>query len=389
MTTALAKPSTAAGYRPRPAVALFENQLKALPDHQSSAVRERFFTASLAAALDSSLALRRRFVALLVGGAKWRSHVIGKASIDVELEVYEQSNEDSRYFLDLVLTINGEERIAVEVKLDAPEGVDTEGRRQLERYLRLSTVSAVAFVTASLTSVADRVVKRRDGRYLMPRNARGEATRTHFLWSDFYADVRAVAGSRTANPLVIALLGLFDRRGLQPAHPLVGELGGRTPFSQASPTIQSNRTHLQAVMQQVQADMVERGWSKHSMVRNNGTFYLYPPEVDDRQWQVWLSSTHTPGVFRVWFDLDHPTEQTAIAAHLERFLAPKLYELFGWDVMPTVLTPSQSRHAAVDVWLPYAALLRGLRTRSAVAPRVSAALGAVLDLADRAWRKLP
>lgn len=370
--------------RQSPARALFHNQLKALPDHQTSAVRERFFTASLAGALDSSLALRRRFVSRLVGGASWRGHTISRAEIAVDLEVPETGggrDTGDRYWLDLVLTINGQERVAVEVKLDASEGVDSEGRRQLDRYLRLKTVGGVAFVTAALTEVAASAWKQREGKYLVPRSADRACLRRHFLWSDFYPDVTAVAKIRNPNPLVVALLGLLDRRGLQSAHKLIGDLGGRTPFDQASPQIRENRLQLQKAMQGVQRALSDGGrWQAKSKVRNNGSFFLYPPDGAPGAQEINVSSIPVPGVVQVWINLDSAAVCEALTLRLERKLGSILTKAFHGEVSPTVLTPPRAMYHAVTVWLPYAAMLRGVRNAAGVEPRITTALRAVFDI---------
>ena len=73
-------------------------------------------------------------------------------------------------------------------------------------------------VSADYQSVTREVLRAR--RYVKPPTGQ-----SHFLWADFYpllqkSEARGVS-------VASATRGLFDRLGLQPAHPLIGELRTR------------------------------------------------------------------------------------------------------------------------------------------------------------------
>lgn len=115
---------------------------------------------------------------------------------------------------DLVLRA-GKELVAVEHKLGAAQGRD-----QLIRYLALpkAEASRVALVTSDYQTVHKKVIA--SARYLRPSSGQD-----HFLWADFYPILRR--SEARGNEVATATRGLFDQLGLQPPHPLVGELSSR------------------------------------------------------------------------------------------------------------------------------------------------------------------
>lgn len=112
---------------------------------------------------------------------------------------------------DLVLK-SGRLKIAVEHKLEA-----VQGRDQLLRYLSLpkNEVTHVAFIASDYQTVPSAVVSNK--RFLRPSSGQ-----PHFVWADVYPLLER--SKRRGVEVAIATCGLFDRLGLQPAHPLIGFL---------------------------------------------------------------------------------------------------------------------------------------------------------------------
>lgn len=363
---------------------LFVNQLKNIPGHDTPDVRETFFTASLAGTLQSSIALRRRFVEILVGGRAWEGYRIGQADIDVTTEERHTSRGDACRF-DLLLAINGTHKIAIEAKLDAPEGVDERGRRQVDRYLKLKSIDHVAYVTAAETEPSG-YAKRQEktGRYLVPRD-KGQLVRWHFLWSDFYSAVRVLAQSPRPNPLVLALLGLLDNRRLQPQHKLVGHLGARVKHADLPDAVKKNRARIQTALEALRGQLPV-GWELRE-VHRNGFAYLGGPASSD--WTAALFTRDTPGNLRIRINVKSEAERIALEKRLSGVLAKELHGSFGRNFAPNVRVPKKSRHDAVDIYIPFRAILQGLRKNDRIADRLARVVNTTLLTARRVARRLP
>jgi hypothetical protein len=122
---------------------------------------------------------------------------------------------EQRSVPDMLLTLDDGRRVACEHKIQAPETVldveEGEPSEQLERYLRLPDVAALAYFRATLKTPADDVLAH--PRYLRP------ATAAHFLWSDLYA-----ALAQGDQPISSWLCEGFERLGFIPFLPHVGDL---------------------------------------------------------------------------------------------------------------------------------------------------------------------
>lgn len=363
--------------RESPLQSLFINQLKALPQHDQLMVRENFLTACFAGTLLSSLSLRRRVTRIFVGKDRWKGTRISRAVIDVLIQQTETAPRRSarhHYRLDLVLVVNHHYRIAVEIKLYAAEGVDESGKRQLDHYLRLAHIDAVAYLTATVISISARAA--RHSHYLMPRDRHGGSTRSHFLWSDLYPVISALSFGRHAAPLVGALRGFLEWLGLRPVHPLIGELGGTVAFTEVAPNVRRNRERIQAAMGQVQRVMREARWET-AEVRNNGTLYTWPSIWPSPVYRFWLSPGILPGSFRIWLELSTVKVRTALETKLAPALTASLKERFGRDLFPVVRTVRErTRRPSIDIRLPYQTLLAGLRAPEGVGHRLAAAVDA-------------
>lgn len=116
---------------------------------------------------------------------------------------------------DLLLRLADGRCVACEHKLDAAEtsqkSNDGAALLQLERYLNLPGVDAVAYFRTSLKPPADEVLKH--PRYLRPADA------PHYLWRDLYEPLGV-----GDHPICSWLLDGFERLGFTPPHPHVGAL---------------------------------------------------------------------------------------------------------------------------------------------------------------------
>ena len=123
---------------------------------------------------------------------------------------------EQRSYPDMLLTLADGRRVACEHKLEAPETIlpdaaEGEPSAQLERYLRLPDVAALAYFRATLRPPADHVLAHE--RYLRPAGA------AHFLWADLYH-----ALLRAGQPTGRWLREGFERLGFVPGVPHVGTL---------------------------------------------------------------------------------------------------------------------------------------------------------------------
>jgi hypothetical protein len=372
---------------------IFISQLRALPDHEKHAVRENFLTACFVAALAASPALRRRTVVRLVGGATWKRHRLSASSILVGAQVrHERPRQggERTSIIDLVFEVNGRHRIGVEVKLGAPEGVDSDGRKQLERYLALPELDAVAYLTRDETGVPPTVLAAasRRGRYLVPRGASGQMLRQHFLWGDVYGDVEVLTRGRNASPVVIALEKLLADLGVQPVHPLIGDLGGGQTIVEVPAAVRENRIRLQEAMLGVR-DNLGNGWeTTENGPRTNGTLYLW--REDDAApglYRVRVSFGHTPGLMRFSVEAAQREAGRALRAKLVHSVLGGIDDDFGRELHPVVYYPTKTMRPTVDISIPLLTLLAGVRTHAGVSTRLSLATNMITLAIQRALRR--
>lgn len=372
---------------------LFISQLRALPDHEKRAVRENFLTACFAGALAASTALRRRTAARLVGGATWKGHRLSASSILVGTQVRHErprQGDERTSIIDLELEVNGRHRIGVEVKLAAPEGVDPDGRRQLERYLALPELDAVAYLTRDETGVPPSVLASasRRGRYLVPRGTDGRMLRQHFLWADVLLDVEVLSRGRHASPFLTALKKLLEDMEVQPVHPLVGDLGGGRAITQVPRAVQANRKQLQEAMLVVR-DKLGTGWkSTTGGPRSNGTLFTW--REDDTVaglYRIRATFGHTPGLMRFSVEAANVRAGRLLRARLLREVLWGIDKEFGRKLHPVVHFPTKTQSPTVDVSIPLRTLLAGVSTAAGVGPRLSRGMEVITEATQRALRR--
>lgn len=369
---------------------LFINQLKALPDHETRAVRENFLTASFIGVLGSSLPLRRRIVRCLVGSDRWNGEKVSQAKITARRpagELVGTRFDPDRCHIDLELLINERSRIGVEIKLHASEGVDAMGRRQLDRYLRNKSFHGVAYLTPATADISITAWKQRDRRYLVPRDAHGTPLRRHFLWSDLYDAVDELASGRHAQPLIVALREFLKSLGIRPFHPLIGDLGGRLSYADAPTLMRRDRDRMSEAMTETQDTMESLGW-ECAPPRNNATFYTWPATLSDPIYQIWVSPGLLPGVVRIWVDFKKKRRSAAIDARFPDVVSESLKKEFGRDLFPVVRPVLENtKRRSIDVQIPYQALLAGLRTQDKIGERVAQAVCVVAKAASRVAKR--
>jgi hypothetical protein len=372
---------------------IFVSQLRALPDHETREVRENFLTACFAGALASSIALRRRTVARFVGAATWKGHRLSAAAILVGAQIRHdrsRQGDERTSIIDLVLEVNGRHRIGVEVKLAAPEGVDPDGRRQLERYLALPELDAVVYLTRDETGVPPSVLAAAStrGRYLVPRGTGGRMLRQHFLWADVYADVDELSRGRHASPVVIALKNLLEYLQVQPVHPLIGDLGGGQTITEVPPVVRKNRERLQEAMRVVRDELGDGWLSTPDGPRNNGTLYTWrEDEAAPGLNRLRATFGHTPGLMRISVEAENTRAGQILRAKLLDEVRKGIHEEFGRDLHPVAHYPMKTKRPTVDVSIPLRTLLTGVKSEKGVGPRLSQALNVISQASARALRR--
>lgn len=248
---------------------------------------------------------------------------------------------------DLVLQA-GREHVAIEHKIDAPQGRD-----QLVRYLSLprTEVTRVALVASDYQKVSDAAVINR--RYIKPTSGH-----SHFLWADFYPLLKQ-SESRGCE-VAAATRGLFDRLGFQPAHPLIGDLRTRDPDLRVRLD-----ARLYAAWQPLLKTLQKEWEFADSCIRKDrkSEIYIWGGKTDELG-EVWLDPFSNPGSLRIRLKSDARTKRDLIVERLEegRRLIPRGRYL-RWQANPQ--TPyKQHFRWHVDARIPWRYLLAGADRRT-------------------------
>lgn len=269
--------------------------------------------------------------------------------------------------LDMLVT-RGLFLIGVEHKIFAPQG-DT----QLPKYLSLPRVdiSHIALVTGDYQSVADSVLESR--KYVQPG---GNAQ--HFLWSDFYALIEAseARGYEVAKATRI----LFDNLGLQPAHPLIGDL--RTVDLERR--LQLDKKLKRALLPLIDS-LRKRKWGwVGSSIRNDRQSEIYVLDgPSDLLTEVWLSPMRSPSSLCVRLKTTSVIKRSRI---LESLLHSGIGPQSGWMSVEPVRLQNSARgnHWAVDIRAPWKRLLKRVSSRASLETALERFVVGVMRAADQA-----
>ncbi|MBK8540429.1 MAG: hypothetical protein IPL60_10530 [Ardenticatenia bacterium] len=172
--------------------------------------REDHLTCFVAAALESDSLFRAAYERSVLEPLTVSGRAPSIASVSIQVAF-----ADHRSQPDMELNLSDGRRVICEHKIDATETMqlteDGVTSLQLERYLALPGVDAVAYFRSSLKPPADAVLDH--PKYLRPTAA------PHFLWRDLYRPL--VAGDQ---PISAWLRDGFERLGFTPPLPHIGEL---------------------------------------------------------------------------------------------------------------------------------------------------------------------
>jgi hypothetical protein len=304
--------------------------------------REDFITECFAAVLRADSRARREYWRLLLHGVACNA-VTRRASPSIETQ---QSSKNGSARFDLVVA-SGRVRVAVEHKLTAAQGPN-----QLTRYMRLPRreVTHVALVAADYQGIAANV--RRHRRYICP-----SSNKNHFLWADFYPLVARSA--RRGSSVARDTRHLMDDLGLQPAHPLIGDLRTRDPGIQAKRDKQLYRAWGPL------RKALSRRWTAESSLRRVTTptrwseiYIVDGPKGEDLR-VVWIDPFSNPGSLRIRLKSDRRAKRDAMLMRLERRRAKIPYGDYV-DFAPVRLgTSAHGTHWAIEARIPWRVLLRG------------------------------
>jgi hypothetical protein len=333
---------------------LFVNLLRRTPDHDDVTVRENFLTEAIAGLLAEDRVFARDFTALLFSGGSRRRPRSRLVGIATQRSHYGSATEP-RSQIDLQLEF-ANFTVAVEVKIGAPEGKTSNGRRQLESHCRLKTVDAVTMISGYLQGGDFGSL---GTKYLVPANGRG-----YFLWADVYPLLLAGAKRRGAPALHRAALGLFEYLNFEPHHKSVGDLND--PDAEAR---HANRARFRAYWAETYS-MLDSLGANPSPPRSSCEMLTY--NLDRRAWKIWLDPRHVPGSLRVWFNLHRKSDVPRVISDLRR--AAKSTRVI-------VFAPKESTWPAVDLRIPFQVLFprkaaegsRGQRIARVLRPLIEAA----------------
>jgi hypothetical protein len=298
----------------------------------------------------------------------WRivSHTLSPATQKASLrEIHTQCRlGEGSCRCDMVI-VGGRERIAVEHKLTAPQG-----KGQLGKYLSLprKEVTRVMLVSADYQTVSSEVLRER--RYVKPPTGQ-----SHFLWADFYpllqkSEARGVA-------VASATRGLFDRLGLQPAHPLIGELRTRDT---------ERRVRLDAQLHSAWQPLLtslEKRWSYvDSSIREDRRSEIYVEEGKGELLRVvWLDPFSSPGSLRIRLKTSSRAKRALLLDRLERDRSKILHGRSIAVSVPGGLVYDQRYPYIVELRIPWRALL-GTSTRSSMPVRLKKFVLSLIAVAD-------
>lgn len=175
-----------------------------------TAEREDHLTEFLAAALQLVPSFRDSYLRLVLGPASSSD----RSPLEIAQVETQVNYKGTTCCPDMILHLSNGRIIACEHKLDAVEtvGPARDSRGQLERYLDLP-IDGLLYFRTCWKAPSEAVL--RHPKYLHPSH------RDHFLWRDLYPLL-----AQSEDPFLAWLREGFERLGLTPPHPSVGEMSG-------------------------------------------------------------------------------------------------------------------------------------------------------------------
>lgn len=318
--------------------------------------KEDFLTEVFANLLQTDARLSRAFVKRLLPNRK------SDAPVTI---VTQHSLRAWKSRPDMLVTTGGL-RIAVEHKLDAPEGSG-----QLSKYLTLPRrqVSRVALISADYRRLAPEILKH-------PRYVRPADGQSHFLWTDIWPLIQLACRLQVAG--AHAARRLFSELGIQPAHRLVPNLNDPDPKR----ALQNDRA-LSKLWQPTRRALEQRGMECVSSIRTtrSSEVYVYPPDSSPIG-VVWLNPFASPSTLLVRLRMADRKTRDLLLSRLEsrRHLIPV-------GPLLSMVPGKRKAHSdrwAVDVRVPWHLLLASCKNRIAMSRALKRLVLRIIDAAARA-----
>jgi len=304
--------------------------------------KEDFFTECLAATMREDPSLARMFLRRMCG-SEMAGVKIRDSSIDIATQVPFPGS-----CIDMIFKINNTVSIGVENKLWSPEG-----ENQLSKYLKLP-LEALGFITGYHCRVSPGVVE--NPRYLKPGNGRD-----HFMWQDFYDDVRKCAEEKPYPSLAHSLQGLFEHLGFEPPHAEIGDL-----LDPDEDVAKRNRRNFAKLWESTRQRLMERGWK--SITRGSiAELYVQDGSAERLRW-AWLDPMWQRGSLRIRLNFHRGVVPRDIMGLLEasrNSLCPDM------EVIVTTARRGKERVEVLEVLVPMRKLFADLSDAESISQRLS------------------
>lgn len=311
---------------------------------------EDFFTECLAATLREDLSLARASLETICG-PEVEGVRIADSRIDIDTQVQFRGS-----CIDMVFNLDNNISVGVENKLWSPEGPG-----QLSRYLKLP-LDALAFVTGYYATVSPTVLE--NPRYLKPAKRRD-----HFMWQDFYEDLRIHAERGPRPCLTDSLLGLFEHLGFAPPHPEIDDLHPDEDVDG------QDKRNFAKLWEPTRQGLRERGWKT---IRPSYIAELYVEQGSSKRLEwAYLDPIWQRGSLRIGLTFQEDVDLSEMASLLE-----ESKEILHPD-MEVVIAKRHRKEGlidVVDVLVPMTKLFEGLTHAESIAQRLSDYTLAVFDI---------
>lgn len=317
--------------------------------------KEDFLTEVFANLLRADHRLSRAFLKLLL--PRWHSEAAVTVVTQHSLHAWKARPD--------MLVSTGALRLAVEHKLDAPQGVG-----QLKKYLSLphQRASRVALISANYCQVSQDVFRH-------PRYVRPTSGQSHFLWTDMWPIVQLAC--RIEMPGAHAARRLFSELGIQPAHKLVPNLRDPDPKR----ALRNDRT-LSKLLEPTRRALIKRGlkWKPSIQPTRSSEIYIYPPDSSPVG-VIWVDPFASPSTLLVRLRMPNRKSRDLIRARLER----RRYLIPAGPMLSIVPEKREARYNrwAVDVRVPWHLLLVRCKSKDAMSRTLKKLVLRIYEAASR------